>query len=150
MSCSAPLDRLVAIAGLKSLSLHGMIFDFFCRFWAMRTSWLWSQWDRRMLGSTCAVLWSHVWERVKRRFLLPSTVGLIFYHIPRRIHSVFYVNFARTYNFLSLLHIKNKLTNPCSFSGALRWRLMMSQCTISYSELMLLHELQKSSCQNLA
>lgn len=28
MSCSAPLDRLVAIAGLKSLSLHEMIFDF--------------------------------------------------------------------------------------------------------------------------
>lgn len=53
-------------------------FFFFCRFWAMRTSWLWSQWDRRMLGSTCAVLWSHVWERVKRRFLLPSTVGFIF------------------------------------------------------------------------
>lgn len=29
MSCSPPLDRLVAIAGLKSPSLHGMIFDFF-------------------------------------------------------------------------------------------------------------------------
>lgn len=29
MSCSAPLDRLVAIAGLESLSLHEMIFDFF-------------------------------------------------------------------------------------------------------------------------
>lgn len=71
---------------------------FFCRFWAMRTYWLWSQWDRRMLGSTCAVLWSHVWERVKRRFLLPSMVGFIFYHIPGRIQC-FLCEFCRNLQF---------------------------------------------------
>lgn len=54
----------------------------FYRFWAMRISWLWSQWDKRMLGNTCAVLWSHVWERLKRKCLLQSMVsyGWINFH----------------------------------------------------------------------
>lgn len=94
---------------LESLSSHEMIFDFFFyRFWATRTSWLWSPWDRRMPGSTCAVLWSHVWERVKRKFLSPSMVSCIFYHIPGGIHPVLNTSgiFTSTFNFLSLSQIK--------------------------------------------
>lgn len=93
---------------------------FFYRFWAMRTSWLWSQWGRRMLASTCAVLWSHVWERVKKRFLSPSMVGFIFLPHPGKNWQRLLCDFAQTNKLLSLLHIQNKRTNPCCCLGLLR------------------------------
>lgn len=101
---------------LKSLSPHEMIFDFFYRFWATRTSWLWSPWDRRMPGSTSAALWCRVWGRVKRKFLSPSMVSGIFYHISEGIRAVLNTSgiFAWTFNFHSLSEVK-PTDQSCSF-----------------------------------